>query len=284
MSLVNLQKRICTLIAAAQKATPGGYFAGGAALQNSLHGNRISEDIDRFHDSNAEVESAFLRDNDAMIASGLSVRVLRKDPSFIQATITDEVGISTRVDWAKDSAYRFFPLEASSTFGRILSPFDLATNKTLAMVGRLEARDWIDMMLCHDRLQRLGLLAFAACGKDPGYSPSAIIELGARFNRFAVEELAEVQFRSKPPDRAALHRKWHAMINEARLFMEILPPPEAGQCVMMNDAPFQGSPDEYRTALDAGLITFRPGRLESVVGVPQPAMVYPGPPDFDPEP
>ena len=186
------------------------------------------------------------------------------------------------VDWAMDSAFRFFPLEDSVHLGRILSPFDLATNKTLAMVGRLKIADWLDMMLCHDRLQPLGLLAFAACGKDPGFSPSLIVELGARCTRYAAEELAMIRFRSKPPSLAALHRKWHRMIDEARAFLEILPPSEAGQGVMMNDAPFLGSIDECRAALDDGKIVFRPGRLESVIGIPKPALVYPGPPEFSP--
>ena len=32
--------------------------------------------------------------------------------------------------------------------GLALHPFDLATNKVLALVGRLEARDWVDVLTC----------------------------------------------------------------------------------------------------------------------------------------
>ena len=43
------------------------------------------------------------------------------------------------VQWARDSAYRFFPLVEDEQMGLALHPFDLATNKVLAMAGRVEA-------------------------------------------------------------------------------------------------------------------------------------------------
>jgi hypothetical protein len=43
------------------------------------------------------------------------------------------------------------------------------TNKLLALVGRVEVRDWIDIIESSERIQPLGYLAWAACGKDPGY-------------------------------------------------------------------------------------------------------------------
>jgi hypothetical protein len=45
-----------------------------------------------------------------------------------------------------------------------LHPFDHATNKILALAGRREARDWIDAIQCHETLQPLGYLAWAASG------------------------------------------------------------------------------------------------------------------------
>ena len=52
------------------------------------------------------------------------------------------------IQWARDSAYRFFPLVEDEQFGLVLHPFDLATNKCLALAGRLEPRDWVDMGTC----------------------------------------------------------------------------------------------------------------------------------------
>jgi hypothetical protein len=40
--------------------------------------------------------------------------------------------------------------------GLVLHPFDLATNKVLALVGRLEVRDWVDVIECNDRIQPFG--------------------------------------------------------------------------------------------------------------------------------
>lgn len=279
MPLDPLQKRICQLLAVAQKESSGGYLAGGVALQEALKGTRLSEDIDRFHDSESEVQAAYERDQRALTAAGLKVEVATRAATFIRARVTDEEGRMAAVDWAMDSAFRFFPLEESPQLGPVLSPFDLATNKTLAMVGRLEIRDWLDMMLCHDRLQPLGCLAFAACGKDPGFSPSMIVEMGARSTRYAPAELKRIRFVGRPPTLAALHRKWHRMIEEAREFLAILPPAEAGQAVMIGDELFRGSPDDCRAALAAGRITFRAAHYEEIVAVPKPALIYT--PEFD---
>lgn len=84
---------------------------------------------------------------------------------------------------SRDSAFRFFPLVEHLDLGLVLHPFDLATNKVLALVGRLEPRDWIDVIECDDRLQPLGYLAWAASGKDPGFTPTGILDGAARSGR-----------------------------------------------------------------------------------------------------
>ena len=47
-------------------------------------------------------------------------------------------------------------LMEDSLMGLTLHPFDLATNKVLAMAGRVEVRDWIDVLNCDERLQPFG--------------------------------------------------------------------------------------------------------------------------------
>ena len=39
----------------------------------------------------------------------------------------------------------------------------------------LEVRDWVDVILCDERVQPFGCLAWAACGKDPGFTPQGLI-------------------------------------------------------------------------------------------------------------
>ncbi len=69
---------------------------------------------------------------------------------------------ATTVDpaWACSSgrAPRFasFPLVEDDDLGLARHPFDLATNKVLALVGRLEVRDWVDVLACDAGLQPLG--------------------------------------------------------------------------------------------------------------------------------
>jgi hypothetical protein len=60
---------------------------------------------------------------------------------------------SVILQWTHDSAFRFFPLIEHPELGLTLHPFDLATNKVLALVGRVEARDWIDILQCDAAVQ-----------------------------------------------------------------------------------------------------------------------------------
>jgi hypothetical protein len=52
----------------------------------------------------------------------------RERPSFVEAEIRGN-GEAVRMEWARDSAYRFFPLIHHEELGLVLHPFDLATNK-----------------------------------------------------------------------------------------------------------------------------------------------------------
>ena len=63
---------------------------------------------------------------------------------------------SVVVQWAHDSAYRFFPLVQHDDLGLVLHPFDLATGKVLALVGRVEPRDFVDTLTCDAEIQPLG--------------------------------------------------------------------------------------------------------------------------------
>src|SRR5204863_278458 len=81
--------------------------------------------------------------------------ILRERPTFVEAIVRRE-GESVILQWTHDSAFRFFPLVAHPELGLTLHPFDLATNKVLALVGRVEARDWIDILQCDSAVQPLG--------------------------------------------------------------------------------------------------------------------------------
>ena len=171
-------------------------------------------------------------------------------------------GESVVVQWAADSAFRFFPLITHEDFGLTLHPFDLATNKVLALVGRLEARDWVDVITCHTRIQRLGYLAWAASGKDPGFSPAAILEQAGRSARYSAPEIAELSFAGPAPDAGELSRSWHAMLSEARELVALLPPAEVGRCVLDHGGNlFVGDASRLGVALAEHALRFHEGRI-----------------------
>jgi hypothetical protein len=113
-----------------------------------------------------------------------------------------------------------------------LHPFDLATNKVLTAVGRHEVRDWVDLLLCHQKLQPLPYLIYAAVGKDPGWQPSMVLEQLAATHRYRQAELNELSFSGSPPVAAELMQSWRRALSLAEQILQILPPEHLGTCVL----------------------------------------------------
>lgn len=189
MALTPHQRAICRLIAANRIASGEAYIAGGVALNEILGATRVSRVIDLFHDTEEAVAVTWAADRRVLEAEGFDVVLLRERPSFVEAQVRKGRD-SVLMQWARESAFRFFPLVEQADLGLALHPFDLATNKVLALVGRLEVRDWIAVIECDRRLQPLGYLAWAACGKHPGFGPAAILSEAARTSRYSREEIA----------------------------------------------------------------------------------------------
>jgi hypothetical protein len=265
VALTTFQLAVCRLIARRRVAGGESYVAGGAALNAATGSARVSRDIDLFHDTAAAVSASWDADRRLLEAEGYEVRTLRDRTSFVEAVV--KLGAdSVILQWTADSAYRFFPLVEHPDFGLALHPFDLATNKVLALVGRLEPRDFVDVVSCHDRIQRLGYLAWAACGKDPGFGPAAILEHAARSARYSAEEIATLAFAGPAPDAADLSRRWHAMLDEARTLVALLPPERAGTCVLdPRGELFAGDGGSLRSALAAGKLRFHAGRIRGAL-------------------
>ena len=265
MALTELQRRVCRTIARNRVESGESYVAGGAALNELLSGRRLSRDVDLFHDTEQALDATWRNDRDLLLANGFDVRPLRERPAFVEAEVGDESG-SVLLQWVRDSAYRFLPLVEHPEFGLVLHPLDLATNKTLALVGRLEVRDWVDLMTCARTLQPLGYLAWAACGKDPGYSPPAILEHAARTARYVRSDVDALAFEGASPDLGALAREWRAMLAAAHEVVALLPPAHAGKLVLSADGgPFDGNATELESALAAGALRFHEGRIRGAL-------------------
>lgn len=148
----------------------------------------------------------------------------------------------------------------------MLHPFDLATIKVLALVGRLEVRDWIDVIASDERIQPLGYLAWAASGKDPGFGPAAILEAAARTGRYSNDEVATLAFAGEAPDAAELGRAWHRMLDEARETISSLLPDQVGTCVLGSDGELlRSDPAGLVQALQDDVVRFHPGSIRSAV-------------------
>jgi hypothetical protein len=265
MALTDLQRRVCRLLAANRIASGESYVAGGVALNEVMAAARISRDIDLFHDTHEALEASWRADRELLEADGFTVRVHRERPGLVEAEV-DDGSDQVRLEWARDSAFRFFPLQEHDELGLTLHPFDLATNKVLALVGRLEVRDWVDVIASDERICPLGYLAWAASGKDPGWGPGAILESAARTGRYSADEVGQLDFLGDTPDARDLALAWHRILDVAREVIGLLPPDEAGTCVLDADGGLmRAEPRDLGTALEAGRAHFHRGRIRGAL-------------------
>jgi len=236
------------------------YVAGGVALNALLAAPRRSRDIDLFHDTTEALAATWSADRATLREAGYDVAATRELPAFVEAIVSNESG-RTAMQWVRDSAYRFFPLVEDDLMGLALHPFDLATNKVLTIATRIEVRDWIDVLSCHTRIQPLGYLVWAACGKDPGYNPRSLLSQCAR-RHFSVAEVNDLEFDGNPPDAAELGQTWHAALHDAEAICGLLPPDRVGACVLAADKNLLREPSgRLPGVLRAGSVTFHEGRI-----------------------
>jgi hypothetical protein len=273
MALTAFQRGVCRLIAGNRIASGESYVAGAVALNELIAAPRLSRDVDLFHDTEEALQASWDADRWLLERSGYRLEVLRERPSFVEARV-GRGDQSLLLEWARDSAYRFFPLVEHPDFGLTLHPFDLATNKVLALVGRLEVRDWIDVIRSDERIQPLGYLAWAACGKDPGFSPEGVLDHAARA-RYSSAEVRELSFATAPPSPVGLARQWHALLEAARQTVPLLPADQVGRCVLAASGElFRGSPEELEVALAGGALRFHEGSIRGAL----PQLIDPDPP------
>jgi hypothetical protein len=259
MALTEFQRDVCRLLAGNRIRSGESYVAGGAALNELLRASRVSRDLDLFHDTAEALDAAWRDDRAALEAAGCRIEVLRDRSGFVEVQVSRGAD-GVVIQWTRDSAYRFFPLVQHEEMGLTLHPFDLATNKLLAVVGRSEPRDLVDALACHERLQPLGYMAWAACGKDPGFSPRAILEHAAGSTRYAGPELAGLAFEGAPPDPSDLLRRWRAALRSAPEIVDRLPPEHAGKAVLGRDGGlFRGEPADLEEALASDALVFHEG-------------------------
>jgi hypothetical protein len=224
MPLTDYQEKLARLLSA--NRSHDSYLAGGAAILIEPNSTRFSRDLDYFHDSEARVAEAFEADRALLESDGYLLDIDLQQAGFVRAIVRqgDE---ATRVEWARDSAWRFLPTVRDERVGFVLHPVDLAVNKILALAGRDEPRDVLDTLHYHRNLLPLGALCWAACGKDPGFTPLSLLELLRRRGRVREEDLARLAL-AEPIDLHALKAEWHEALDGVGGFVESRPPDEIG--------------------------------------------------------
>jgi hypothetical protein len=109
MVLTSFQRGICRLLAGNRLRSGESYVAGGAALNTLLRAPRLSRDIDLFHDTEEALAASWTADRTLLEREGYALSVIRERPTFVEAEVA-RGNESVVVQWAQDSAYRFFSL------------------------------------------------------------------------------------------------------------------------------------------------------------------------------
>jgi len=146
------------------------YLTGGTALSAIFLKHRRSNDLDFFTHTEELILPLSQKLEASLVKEGFKVESLRTFHSFVELSISS-ADDSTVVHFALDSPFRF---EKPSDFDEIPgikvdSLIDIATNKLLALFGRAELRDFIDVyFLVREHFNKVELTEKAA-QKEPGF-------------------------------------------------------------------------------------------------------------------
>jgi len=242
--LSDIQSEILSLLAAHRN--PESYVAGATALNRD--GPRFSRDIDIFHDREESVAAAADTDATVLADNGFDVQWVRREPG-LHVAVAERGGASTRLEWARDSDFRFFPTVRDELFGYRLHIFDLAANKVLAAAGRREPRDVLDLLYIHERHVRLGAVIWAAVAKDPGYSPESLIAEIRRNARYRGDDYADLALTERV-DASDLARRLRVILDEAEAFARAMPAGKEGLAFLEGGEPLQPDPENLKAYVE----------------------------------
>ncbi len=215
MPLTEFQREVLALIVG--NRCEESHFAGGLVLNASDQSARFSSDSDLFHDAILDLDQHSKRDVASLENAGYEVeKVLNQGdwakPSSFRKAIVRRKGGEVALDWAHDSAFRFFPIVPDPLLGWRLHLFDMAVNKALALAARTETRDYIDILEL-SRIYPLEAIVWAACGKDEGYSPLFLLKMMKRFAK--IDPLTVEEIRARELNSVELKMEWITISDKA---------------------------------------------------------------------
>ena len=246
MPLTEFQRGVARLIAV--NRNPESHMAGG----KSSIGTRdcaVSEDLDIFHDLQASQGDLRIigehadADGSLLEKAGYSVEWVSRQAVY--KAIVGKAGDYVRLDWTTDSAFRFFPVQPDKDFGYCLHMADLATNKVLALAGRSEIRDYLDILQLDSTYLSFAATVWAASGKDEGLTPEYILDLTNRHSRYQDGDIERSHLiLVHPVDLKALKRQWNSAREMACELFERLSEDDIG-CLYLdrNNRPVTPDPD-----------------------------------------
>jgi hypothetical protein len=229
MPLGDFEKEVLRLLAA--NRNPESYVAGATVFLRREDSHRQSQDIDLFHDTMQSLKLAARQDAAVLQQNNYQLDWTERQ-EMLQRAIISKAGRSTKVEWAFDSAFRFFPVQPDVELGFVLHPLDGATNKMLALAGRGELRDYLDVLFLDRNVIGLGALVWAACGKDTGFTPQFLIEEAQRLAHYPANRLSTLLL-SEPVNLVECKRRWLKAVADANALFLKLPPDEIG-CFYLN--------------------------------------------------
>jgi hypothetical protein len=205
--LTDLQQQVARLVAALPEAD-GFALAGGAALVLHQVVDRQTRDLDFFGATADDVDRLVPAVADALSNAGLTASIDRRSHGFARLSITSGTE-TTELDLGTDARIR--PSEMGA-LGPVLSVEELGADKLLALFGRAQARDFVDVRALvgqfgFDRLCEL------AREKDPGFSLSVLDEMLGSFGRFSAFDLGLTdEEHGELADEVAA---WHQVLRKA---------------------------------------------------------------------
>ena len=144
------------------------YFTGETAIAVCYLHHRESDDLDFFTGELTSLDPT-TRDFEKMLrAAGLSVQIERRQATFVRLLIEQEL----KVDIALDTPFRLKPPVQSNIEGIKIPVDDLedvAANKMLALFGRAEPRDFVDVYFLSKEYFDFMEMVQMAAKKDTGF-------------------------------------------------------------------------------------------------------------------
>jgi hypothetical protein len=238
MPLTTFQSETLRLLAASR--SPESFLAGGTVLNAGSDSPRYSKDLDIFHDVEASVVTSAETDAATLRQAGYAVEWLLRQPMFQRAEVARSDN-RLLIEWVFDSAFRFFPVERDELAGWRLNLYDAATNKLLALMGRSEPRDYLDVLFFQQHHLSLGALCWASAGKDPGINPFMILQECQRTTHFRTEQFREIHL-ATPLDLQRWKREWIEGSRGAEQLLKLLPAEEVG-CLYLDAGGKPVTPD-----------------------------------------